>query len=437
VLCLTVIYVPDLGRGFIKDDFSWIDTSRVDTPSDVRRMFVETPMGFYRPLVALSFAANRAWFGLDPTSYGLINFLLVVATAGSIGLLARWLGLSDGAAIFAAGVWALNFHGISMSILWISGRASLLMSFFAVWAACMIVTRRFLLAAALTLCALFSKEEPLVLPFVFAAWLVLDRFGGSCERDSPLHGSLAGSGAMLLVLIAYLVIRSNTDAFTPSTAPDFYRWSRDVIGSNFLHYVDRSMTFPTALLLLGCLTLAPRAFSLTMAERLIVAKGAIWLVGGFALTIMLPVRSSLYVCFPSIGAALMAGALGSALWRAIARKRQAVVAMAILPLVLLPVHRARNLQWKNEARLSSTVLEQLLSELSVSRPQRVVLYDNPGERPSLADAFGGSMPTALALFYADAQPIIELKPSQPGQSRPEPSADTMEFMLKDGRLIRM
>ena len=79
VVCLALIYVPDLGRGFVKDDFRWIVTSRLQGLADLQRVFVETPMGFYRPLVAISFGVSHSWFGVNPFPYGLTNLLLVVA----------------------------------------------------------------------------------------------------------------------------------------------------------------------------------------------------------------------------------------------------------------------------------------------------------------------------------------------------------------------
>ena len=36
LLCwLALLYVPDLGRGFLKDDFRWIAESRITSVSDV------------------------------------------------------------------------------------------------------------------------------------------------------------------------------------------------------------------------------------------------------------------------------------------------------------------------------------------------------------------------------------------------------------------
>jgi hypothetical protein len=166
LLCVLLIYGPDCGRGFIKDDYSWITTSRLDGWSTVWRPFIDTPMGFYRPLVSLSFGVSQLLFGLHPFPYGLTNLALAVATASAIGWLVVRLGLNAWAGLFAAAVWILNFHGINMSILWTSGRTSLLGTLFAVCAAGALLTSRTVVTGAFVLLALLSKEEPLMLPVV-------------------------------------------------------------------------------------------------------------------------------------------------------------------------------------------------------------------------------------------------------------------------------
>ena len=69
-----------------------------------------------------------------------------------------------------------------------------------------------------------------------------------------------------------------------------------------------------------------------------VTIGAVWALAGFAVTMFLPVRSSLYACFPSVGVALAGAAIASALWRAgSAEQRRVAAAVAlILPVLLIP-----------------------------------------------------------------------------------------------------
>src|SRR5262245_33994597 len=87
VVCFLMIYLPDCGLGFLKDDYSWIETSRIHGAQSMWRLFREAPMGFYRPLVSLSFGINDALAGLNPEPYGLTNLTLALLTATAIGWL--------------------------------------------------------------------------------------------------------------------------------------------------------------------------------------------------------------------------------------------------------------------------------------------------------------------------------------------------------------
>src|SRR5204863_1014770 len=104
----------------------------------------------------------------------------------------------------------------------------------------------------------------------------------------------------------YLTIRSTTGALTVSTAPDYYQFRLSALGPNTLQYLDRSLTLTVSLLVLGALFVSWRRFRLTGLERSIALKGLSWLILGFALTILIPVRSSLYVLLSTICSSLIA-----------------------------------------------------------------------------------------------------------------------------------
>ena len=74
-------------------------------------------MGFFRPLVSASFAANEVACGLRPFCYGVTNFGLLIACGVASYSLARALLLPTAAALAAAAIWALNFNGINMAVL--------------------------------------------------------------------------------------------------------------------------------------------------------------------------------------------------------------------------------------------------------------------------------------------------------------------------------
>ena len=93
LLALLVIYLPDLGHGFIKDDFVWIEQNQARGLTDLLAPFTDAP-DFYRPLVALSFAADWWLFGAEPFGYGLTNLAFLLAGAAVLWSLGAALGLS-------------------------------------------------------------------------------------------------------------------------------------------------------------------------------------------------------------------------------------------------------------------------------------------------------------------------------------------------------
>jgi hypothetical protein len=413
VVCVLLVYAPDIGRGFVADDFGWIYFSRLDDVAGAWTLLVDGTPGFYRPLVALSFSISDALFGLAPAAYAVTNLALAFAIAGGIIWLAVCLGFPAIAGVFGAGLWILNFHGISMALMWISGRTSLLATLFAVYAAVALVRGRSILAGWLTFAALLSKEEPIMLPVTLALWLWIDRL--------PAAAIARAAWPSFAALAAYLAMRTRTDAITPANAPSFYRLSLspDVLLANALSYLDRSLTFTAAVLLLGVILFVRVRPRLLDGEWQAIYKGAVWLVLGFAVTIMVPVRSSLYVVLPTVGAALIGIAAGSAIWRTVpaARRRAAVACLAALPILVLPIHWLRHQTSKSQAILSTHLLEQvrIMSEHNPSAGHLVVV-DDPEARPSIASAFGAELPRAVELVTGRRLQVELLAGPIPGGS---------------------
>jgi hypothetical protein len=329
---------------------------------------------------------------------------MVFAIGASIVVLSRSLGFTALGGVFAAALWALNFHGIDMALLWISGRTSLMTTLFAETAAIAFARTRFILAGLFTLGALLSKEESLMLPVVFAIWTWIDR--GPINSKEHIRAVGPSFGALAI----YVALRSRTDAFTPFDAPSFYRLTFDPASlvRNALEYMDRSLTFTVAVLLLGWVAFSRQRLRLDESERRVVLKGSAWLVLGFAVTIFVPVRSSLYVCFPTVGAALIGLGVGRALWRTIPGPRQqtAVISAVVLPLLLLPIHWARHQRWTDNALLSSRFVARLQSALNATPDvSRVVVYDDPSSRPSTTTAFAGALPQAVELVAGRPLPV--------------------------------
>ena len=55
---VALVYVPDIGRGFLKDDFGWIARAQPALRNPAAALRGDYSGTFYRPLVLFSFAAD-------------------------------------------------------------------------------------------------------------------------------------------------------------------------------------------------------------------------------------------------------------------------------------------------------------------------------------------------------------------------------------------
>jgi hypothetical protein len=441
VLCVCVlscafalVYLPDVGRGLLKDDFGWIARSAVRSWRAAAALFRTAPTNdFFRPVVTLSFAVNRPICGLDSRCYGITNFCLALACAIGVALVAKALSIRAGAALFSAAVWIFNWHGINMAVLWISGRTALMLTVCAAFGVLALICRRSALGVALISCAIFSKEEGVLLPVMIGAWLFID---ARIRRDwTTLRAMLPPVLCLFAADAVYLLLRSQSGAVTNATAPEYYRFSFTAarLASNLPEYLDRSATFAAVALLLFFIIGKVRWRAMPPEITSALCLGVVWWVGGFAITIFLPGRSSLYALFPSVGIALIAGAIASALWDGIAesRKRRLIIAGLLLPLLLWPVYHSRNRPAVREAELSQRTLAAL-QRVATARGAgtSVLLEDDLSERPSLDNAFSSGIQVAADLFI---YPPIRVRISTPNDdAEPPGSTDPPSY---DVRLV--
>jgi hypothetical protein len=385
------IYLPDIGHGFISDDFRWIVESRSASPADVLALFSRN-LGFYRPMTSASFALDHAlWGGGDAFGYASTNLALCLGAAAALFALARRLRLPAAAALVAAGAWLLNFHAVNMSVLWLSGRTALLAALFSLATAWAMFGGRFLLAGAFALCAMLSKEEAVALPALFSLFLAVD------ERTAR---GVAKSAPLWAALVVYLALRAQSEAFWPANAPAYYQFSFSpaVIARNVLEYADRAGTLFGALAMTLALVARLRWADVLEEERRVLTFSAIWIAALYGLTVFLPVRSSLYALLPSLGTALAVGVVAAAARRRQpARVRKTCVALIVLAVVLIPVYRVRNVRWVRIADLSEQVMQRIAADARGRPSGHVVLVDTPQERANFASAFGNLLPQALEL----------------------------------------
>jgi len=284
---------------------------------------------------------------------------------------------------------------------------------FATFGALALITRRSLLGVVLISCAMFSKEEGVLLPVILSAWLFID---ARIKRNRTTFRAMIPAVLCLFAADAvYLLLRSQSGAMTAATAPEYYRFSFTAtrLASNIPQYFDRSATLAAASLLLFVIVGKVRWRAVPPETASALWLGGVWWVGGFAITIFLPGRSSLYALFPSVGVALIAGAVTSLAWDGIAesRRRRLIMVGLTLPFLLWPVYHSRNRPGVREAELSQRTLAEL-QRIANTRGAgtSVLLEDNPSERPSLDNAFSSGIQLAADLFIS---PPIRVQISQP------------------------
>lgn len=386
-LAWLAIYLPDAGRGFIKDDFAWLLAAPL-APSPWDAAWTAST-GFFRPLVSLSFTANHALFGLAPLGYGLTNVALALACAACVFLLARAWGIDDRGALAAAGIWLFTPHGMDMAVIWISGRSALLLVLFATLACAAAARGRPWLAGLWLAGALLSKDEAVMVPAL--ALLSMSAAGRLRDRRAVVTFVLLSG----VLLAGYLIVRAQSGAHTPWTAPAEYRpvLSAGALAANLAQYADRLATFPLIVALVAWA--AARARPGGIAPH--VLPGLAWAAVAMVPTIALPVRSSLYTLLPLAGAALAAGAVVAALLKASDAPRARLVALALIAAAIaaIPLHRSRHQDWSGAARLSSRITAEVSDTLRDVPSGSTVIVADTARPPNLESTFGTLLPEML------------------------------------------
>lgn len=429
------VYLFAATHGLMLDDYAWILHSRVRSLGDVFSLFTQDN-GFYRPVVALTFAANELMFGAWPIGYGVTNVLLALGCAGAIAALGRSLGLTRGAAAMMAGLWLLNFHGMRTAVLWVSGRTALVVILASTLSAVAVVRGRTVLALIALAVAMFAKEEAVLLPGILFIWILVLRNRPGVTPVSSWKW-LAGSA---VVVVGYAFARGTTNAMTIETAPDWYRLTMDLgrLYRNGYIYLDQVATAAAAATLVALLLLGRPRPLFDRDTRQILALGAVWMIGTFGLTIWLMPRSDLYVCLPSVGVCLAAAHVCQRGWQqaSAGRQRLALVAALVIVPLTAPVHYLRTVRRGAILQFAQVVLTQLTAQTAdLPADSLVVLKDDERARaqsaPNLEDAFAEAIHPAYELATGRR---LRFRIELPGQSDLGDAA--REFALVGGRLQR-
>lgn len=390
------VYLPDIGRGFVKDDFGWVASGARALSQPAAAFTADASGTFYRPLVTLSFAADYAMHGLNARGYGFTNLILYASCALLIFFLLMEFGITPAAAAVGAFAWAVNPSGIEMAVLWLSGRTSLLMTLFSSASVLLFMRGRRTTGVLCFLGALLCKEDAMTVPLIILAATAFRSPNLAIPRVAADAALLAATEAL------YFVLRSLTHAITPATAPEYYRltWDASVVAINSAHYLDRAATAMAVLAILAVAAYRVRPI-LSRDDRRRFGVAAFWFAAALAISVRVPVRSSLYAVFPSIGAALALATWLDAMRRS-ANVRSSDLRLQVAfasVLLLIPVYRIRNERWVEPARVANRTMSSVVRQLNRSaRVGTVVLEDEPDRFSNFANAFGGAATDAVRLY---------------------------------------
>jgi hypothetical protein len=442
VVAFLAIYAPAAGHGFVRDDYSWILQSRVASLSDLLRVLA-SDIGFYRPVVGLTFTVNDWLFGASPMGYGLTNVAFALGCAGAVAWLGRAMGLPRGASLFAGALWLLHVDVMPIGVLWISGRTALVMILAAAASAAALMRGRLGLALACLAVALFSKEEAVLLPFVLLGWLIV--------MPSPAVRPVTWAISAGAVETLYFLARTAAGATNPITAPSFYRFTFDpsIVLANLGWYLAHASALAAACVILAVIVFRVRPGSATWKRdgqepglRVVLAASALWILGACALTMFLPVRSHLYVALPAVGASLFAAAICATWWSAAspARRRAALLTSLFVVAALVPLHLRGAREWTVRTEFAATMVRDL-EALTARLPDgsHVVLADNLNEpRGNLASVFG-TMANDAGLLASGRPLDLWIDPPPPhaavmGLRAPCADCAAIRLVLVDGRL---
>ena len=412
VVALVVLTVlvsgSSLTNGFVTDDEILIRQNRdLESWGTVYRGFTSYLMlpWVYRPMIFLSFFLDKQLWGLAPLGYHLTN---LAYHAGMVLLVFFWGSLVLGRrAALAGGLLFAVLPVHSESVSWIAGRSDVICGFWyllALYLGSYALVGRGPRPAAYWgsvggfAVAMLTKEMSATLPVVLA----LGMLAFNLPQWAPWRRRLGMLAPYLAVLALYLVARRlaighflsgpfpNADILATAQATPlivlWYLWLLVQPGACRLYYQIPAVG-PVALA--GCgLAVAGLAGALAYAWRRRREWSYLgwWFLVAMAPVAMIPTDPRLadhYIYLPSVGFALLAGALGVAAWDWAGRSaRAAQVAMAAAGIGLLVsygwISALRNGYWKDSLTFYGAMAAQQ-PEVTIAHVNLGVLLFGQGQ----------------------------------------------------------
>jgi hypothetical protein len=218
--------------------------------------------------------------------------------------------------------FSFNFKGVLMGVGWISGRTTLLFSFFTFIAIHFFLTyeaktklklNKLFLALCINLfflLALLSKETAAALPIFIFSYYFLKTNQEQLKFLNRVKNGVINSVMLLPAFFIYLVMRFESDAFFSHNAPKCYKYdfSPLVIIKNFTEYVLRSslllFVFVFIIILILLLNKFRKKIQFNISDIINSNSyfGLIWFISFLMPILLIPYRSDIYVYFSQVGA---------------------------------------------------------------------------------------------------------------------------------------
>ena len=406
-LLVLAVYGNTLNHGFVWDDNDIIvNNPLLEKLSNIPGFFlsedkVVTATGYYRPLTYVSFALDRAIWGLNPLGYNITNLLLHIIVALSFYAVIATLFKKERLAFVAALIFALHPIAVETVNFHAGGRNTLLSAGFALLSLLFYLKGKQLPAIVCFSCAIFSKEFALLLPLVF---FFCDR------RLQPKKIALGRYLPYVIAIACYLTLRSF--AVQKANFLSTFRFSSQLWLTPFLaaRYL-LAMIFPFQLKVMYdeqttitvCVCCLLVILFLIAAIYFFRKHREVTFADFWFLLFLLPVVNLIPIPANSLVADRYAyfSSLGFALFLATiicqANKRLAIMCVAVICALYALVDIRQNEVWRDDGTLF-TRMSKDAPEMFIGYSNLALYYYNRG------DLAGATRNLALACSKADVPP---------------------------------
>ena len=441
----SALFLPNLGRGFIHDDFLWLHDAAYQPVG--YELSHPTGGSFYSPLGLLTFRAGWRIWGLHAFPYGAENLLLHIANTFLLYGLVFLLWRSAVAAWWAAFGFALLFPANTWAVMWIATRSHLLATLFYLAALCATIWfvrdahRRLpagIVVVVLAAGSMFSKESGVTLAMAIPVMIWYEQRTRN-ERVPWRAVTLLMTG-LLAVVAAYLALRAQSGAVAIFSDHPWYHYalSGRVLAENLLRYAWR--TYGLQCLLGGALVISvwirgarPRLDGVTRHELML---SVLLFLIALAPVVLIRGRSGIYSYLPAIGTSILLGAVARSLHakQHEVRRWLSPVPVLVLTAIYATFTVGQSMKWRYMAETDGAVLQQISAQLPqpAAGTSIVLRYAKIDMKWRFPDGFAtwGFSP-ALQLHYGDPT----LNGAIVAQSESPPShigAAAAEFFYRGG-----